>query len=56
MTSRVFRLPMKTRELRERGSVLLVTLLLAIRLEVEDDDQLERREEEEGREMDMEDG
>lgn len=31
---------MKTRELREWGSVLLVTLLLAIRLEVDDDDQL----------------
>ena len=31
VTSRVLRLPMKTRELRERGSVLLVTLL-AIRL------------------------
>lgn len=44
VTSSVLRLPMKTRELRERGSVLLVTLLLAIRLEVDDDDQLRRAE------------
>ncbi|TNN55143.1 hypothetical protein EYF80_034667 [Liparis tanakae] len=34
VTSSVLRLPMKTRELRERGSVLLVTLLLAIGLPV----------------------
>lgn len=36
VTSSVFRFPMKTRELRERGSFLLVMLLQAIKLEMGD--------------------